>query len=259
MSQSETDSQQLQTLFDQTVAQRSSASQAGGSQRAPQDSQELEALFEASRVHQPLLGAESEEPLHERLGSLVRKLHDALGQLGKSDLFDTAAEHLPADRERLSFINGLMEKSASKVLGLAEAQMPALEEQERLTREASKNWALFLDGKLSLEQFKSSARELPALLHANAERMSQARASFLEVILAQDFQDLAGQTLAKVINHVTAMESDLLELLAFTAQEPERKERIEEFLAGPSFTKNAGPDVATSQSEVDDLLRDLGF
>lgn len=239
------DSAELEALFDQTLAQSH-----------PQ-------LTQAAHASSPSvsnnLGSDHPPELYEQIGILARKLHNALQEIGKGDALANANSHLPEDRERLAFIGKLMEQSAEKVLTTCEDQMPILEQRAKANEQQRSLWLQFIDGKMSLSDFKTLALEQPEFFQQNARQFNQSKDAFLHIVMAQDFQDLAGQTLSKIIKHVTELEQDLIRLLAFAAVEPARKEKIEEFLAGPQFTTEKSKEVVGSQEEVDDLLRDLGF
>lgn len=231
------------------------------------DSQELQDLFDSVARQQP--AAPSASPasteasgddsanLFQSIGLLVRKLHDALHEAGEPNLLSRAQATLPESRERLSFIGDLMEKSASECIALSEREMPLLEANADELARAKAGWDKVVSGHSNVEEFKSLALALPSLLERAATSQQNSKAAFMQILMAQGFQDLAGQTLGKIIKQVGDLERDLLELMALAAVEPGRKERLSEFLEGPQYSKN--DDAVQSQQEVDDLLKDLGF
>ena len=76
-------------------------------------------------------------------------------------------------------------------------------------------------------------------------------------MLAQDFHDLTGQVVAKVVALAIDLEASLVKLLVQAAPvEPPRA--ADAGLAGPQ-TGSGRADVVTSQGEVDELLASLGF
>ena len=95
------------------------------------------------------------------------------------------------------------------------------------------------------------------------------------VLMAQDYQDLTGQVIRRVIELVREVEESLIHLLtAFAAQgevepaqlteQPEETEDsiVAQTLAGPEgpiIDKESRNDVVSDQDEVDDLLSSLGF
>ena len=82
--------------------------------------------------------------------------------------------------------------------------------------------------------------------------------------MAQDFHDLTGQVIARVVNLATTIEEQLVQLLIQTAP-PEAQARVQPagvddvVLSGPVVDGGKSGDVVTDQSQVDDLLARLGF
>ena len=95
------------------------------------------------------------------------------------------------------------------------------------------------------------------------------------VLMAQDYQDLTGQVIRRVIELVREVEDSLIHLLTVfgTAEEPQskQKENIEEVQIaemesavlsgpeGPIMDAESREDVVSNLDEVADLLSSLGF
>ena len=75
--------------------------------------------------------------------------------------------------------------------------------------------------------------------------------------MAQDFQDLTGQVIKKVMEVTQSLEKQLLELLVHNA--PASVKLDTSLLNGPVINAAGRSDVVTSQTQVDDLLESLGF
>jgi chemotaxis protein CheZ len=76
-------------------------------------------------------------------------------------------------------------------------------------------------------------------------------------MMAQDFQDITGQIIKKVVTITQKLEQELAQLLIDNAPQSTRereKEKVVDLLAGPDV-----PTSAMAQTDVDDLLADLGF
>ncbi|MCS7102138.1 MAG: protein phosphatase CheZ, partial [Burkholderiaceae bacterium] len=77
-------------------------------------------------------------------------------------------------------------------------------------------------------------------------------------MLAQDFHDLTGQVIRKVVALAHEMEAQLVKLLLDTtppAQRPAESTSLE----GPVVNGAGRTDVVKNQADVDDLLASLGF
>jgi chemotaxis protein CheZ len=85
------------------------------------------------------------------------------------------------------------------------------------------------------------------------------KAQLMEIMMAQDFQDLTGQVIRKITDLAHNLENQLVQLLVEHAPVEIRCEVDASLLNGPVI--NHGEDGATmaSQSQVDDLLDSLGF
>ncbi len=77
--------------------------------------------------------------------------------------------------------------------------------------------------------------------------------------MAQDFQDLTGQVIKKVIDMAQNLETQLVQVLIEVAPPDVRKEKQAGLLNGPVVSSEGRDDVVTSQGQVDDLLESLGF
>lgn len=189
----------------------------------------------------------------QRLGALTRKLHDAIQALGYSTEIEKSVQSLPDARARLGYIADLTGKAADRVLSAAEE---GREIQERIEK----------DAKALAEGWKKSGPPDPELvastrefLESLPEHAGETNARLSDIILAQDFHDLTGQTIQRVVKLATNLEEQLLKLLLETTP-PENREVVQSTeLAGPAVPGLAGADTVTGQAQVDDLLSSLGF
>lgn len=193
--------------------------------------------------------------MYARLGMIVRDLHDALRALGADHVLSEAANEFPSARERLLHIGQLTEKAANTVLSKVEEIGPVQESLSASAQSLASQW----------DQVTPEA--MPAALHnlVNQTRgfLSSAtgdaiatRENLQAIMMAQDFQDLTGQLIKKVVDVMARTEKDLLHLLIDThPQGAAQHVQREDLLAGPG----APGGVALAQDDVDDLLADLGF
>ena len=77
-------------------------------------------------------------------------------------------------------------------------------------------------------------------------------------MMAQDFHDLTGQVVARVVALASELEDSLVRLLVQAAP-AEQVQKLEQHLQGPVINGEGRSDVVTNQGEVDDLLASLGF
>jgi chemotaxis protein CheZ len=200
--------------------------------------------------------------IHHSIGALTRQLHNALQALGLTDKFKGLAGELPDAKSRLSYISRLTGEAAEKVLNrvdLAKADHDLILAQ---TRAMSQRLT-------AAPTAMPTSAELLAFL-ANVEGTTrQADEHLTEIMMAQDFHDLTGQVIAKVVTLAANVEEQLVQLLIQTAPHDavtkaaaapsEAPAPYKPALSGPAMNPQDNPDVVSGQSEVDDLLASLGF
>lgn len=201
--------------------------------------------------------------MFHRLGTITRQLHDALAELGYADKLKGTVEELPDAQSRLQYIARLTGEAAEKVLNRVDE---AKAEQERVIKAAAQ-----LDDTIArvpgLAKAMPELREWAQQIGKGAERTDQ---HLTEIMMAQDFHDLTGQVIKRVVTLAATIEGQLLELLLQAApqvvaglekpadKEPD-KDKPAPALQGPVVDPNGRSDVVTDQAGVDDLLASLGF
>lgn len=198
--------------------------------------------------------------VHYKIGVLTRQLHNSLNELGFADRLRGSMGELPDAQNRLSYIARLTGEAAEKVLArveVAKAQQEALADRVRSMR-----------AELIKDPVAAVAKgHIMNFLQEVEEGTLQADSHLTEIMMAQDFHDLTGQVIARVVALAADLETQLLALLIQTSPHPEQAaaqaqvqtEKPAEHLAGPVVDPENTPDVVTSQSQVDDLLASLGF
>jgi chemotaxis protein CheZ len=199
--------------------------------------------------------------VHHKIGQLTRQLHDALRELGLADKLHGTAEELPDARSRLSYIARLTGEAAEKVLNRVDQ---AKSQHDQIAAQTRHMIALLVADPVAAVAKGHIMNFLTDMEKANKEVDQH----LTEIMMAQDFHDLTGQVISRVVTLATTIEDQLVELLIQTApaHTPARTtaasaaptvENVQ--LSGPVVDPNKSPDVVTSQSQVDDLLASLGF
>jgi chemotaxis protein CheZ len=196
------------------------------------------------------------DDVHLKIGQLTRQLHSALTELGYADQLRGTMGELPDAQSRLSYIARLTGEAAEKVLNrveLAKGQQDRLAERVRAMR-----------AQLVEDPVAAVAKgRVMNFLEEVEQDTQQADEHLTEIMMSQDFHDLTGQVIARVVSLAADLEDQLVQLLIQTSPNPQQPafepERPKEHLAGPVVDPEKTPDVVTSQSQVDDLLASLGF
>ena len=188
----------------------------------------------------------------QQIGEITRLLHDTLQQLGVMPKLQTAAEGLPDARSRLNYIANKTSDAANKVLNSVDH---AKSEHLRISADTRA-----LAAALVADPVKAVASGA-VLNFAHDVEASTARIDqhLTDIMLAQDFHDLTGQVVAKVVALAIDLEDSLVKLLVQVVP-PDQREKVDSsVLNGPVVNPEGRTDVVSDQSEVDDLLASLGF
>jgi chemotaxis protein CheZ len=211
--------------------------------------------MEASASPQPAGDATSPD-VHHKIGQLTRQLHDTLHELGLAEKLKGTAEELPDVKSRLSYIARLTGEAAEKVLNRVDQ---AKHQNDQLAAETRRMKAALVKDPVAAVAKGQIMNFLTDFEEAN-KSIDQ---HLTEIMMAQDFHDLTGQVIARVVNLATTIEEQLVELLIQTAPRGTPVKALEAehklILDGPVVDPTRTADVVTSQSQVDDLLASLGF
>jgi len=274
------DSDELQALFDSIAADPVGGADSLNPSRAAApvlpiddsgDTDELQALFDAvseqsgqvgaqptSSAAEPAAAAPEADAVFNRLGQLTRQVHDSLRELGLEGALKEAAEAIPDARQRLGYIAQTTEQAASRVLNATDVARPIQDELASGADALSSRWDELYAGKLSPEAFRELSADTRSFLGAVADGSRVTNAQLMEIMMAQDFQDLTGQVIKKLMDVIREMETQLLQLLVDNAPIEKRQDVSSSLLNGPQ-TKLGNPDAINDQGQVDDLLANLGF
>lgn len=188
----------------------------------------------------------------QQIGAITRLLHDSLQQLGVMPKLQIAADGIPDARSRLNYIASKTANAAEKVLNSvdqAKAEHARISEQTR-----------HLAAELVANPVKAVASGMVLNFVTEVEQRTRCIDSHLtDIMMAQDFHDLTGQVVAKVVALANELEDSLVKLLVQVVP-PDQREKVDpNVLHGPVVNPEGRSDVVANQGEVDDLLASLGF
>ncbi len=200
----------------------------------------------------PQMAAGASPEVFHQLGLITRQLHDTLTQLGVMPKLQVAADGLPDARSRLTYIAKKTGEAADKVLNSvdsAKADHAHIASETRRIAEAIVKDPVKAVASGAVMNFVGD-------VEAATQRIDQ---HLTDIMMAQDFHDLTGQVVAKVVALAADLEDSLVKLLVQAAP-PEQAQKVESaILNGPVVNPEGRSDVVANQGEVDDLLASLGF
>ncbi|BBF86499.1 chemotaxis response - phosphatase CheZ [Aquitalea magnusonii] len=236
------------------------------------DSPDLEALFDSIASQQkeaeavattPAAATSSNAPstavMYEQIGQLTRKMHDALRDLGYDKSLEKVADAIPDAKDRLGYIASLTESAAERVLNATDLAKPYQDDLESRAKLLAARWEQLYANQLSIAEFKNLAEETRQYLGHVPKQTQATNAQLLEIVMAQDFQDLTGQVIKKMMDMVHILETELVAFLIEFSPDSKKAELDNNLLNGPVVNPEGRTDVVSSQQQVDDLLESLGF
>jgi chemotaxis protein CheZ len=121
-------------------------------------------------------------------------------------------------------------------------------------------WDEWFANPIELADARSLVTDTRQYLDRVPEHTAFTNAQLLEIMMAQDFQDLTGQVIKRMMDVVQEIEKQLLMVLMENIPDQPAKEKRpnDSLLNGPQLDQN-GAGVIANQAQVDDLLDSLGF
>lgn len=214
--------------------------------------------------------AEIQSPLNSELfaeiGKLTRQLHDSLNNFHVDErLSDLATADIPDAKERLNFVISHTEEAANKTMDAVEAIFPVVNGIQKQISTVNPLWQKLMHNDLDVSEFKALCQDIDVLLRTTEKDASKIHSLMTDVLMAQDFQDLTGQVIRKVIDLVREVEESLIYMLtAFgISSENNKSDHLpklgKNLVEGPIINSDNRQDIVSGQDDVDDLLSSLGF
>jgi chemotaxis protein CheZ len=213
----------------------------------------------------------AQEDIYHRIGHLTRTLHDAMRELGYQDSLADARDNLPDARDRLAYIARLTGDAAEKVLNSVDRARSVQGEITSRAQSLRDRWAavaVYTAGSVAGDKAAGEratpagaalVEETCAFLASLDNQAELTNGILTDIMMAQDFHDLTGQVIRKVVGLATDLEEQLVKLLIDATPEEHRKKVDPGILEGPVVNPEKRTDVVSDQAGVDDLLASLGF
>lgn len=214
----------------------------------------------AATVHHPVnMEISEQDKMLARVGQITRTLHDSLRELGFDKVLEKATIDIPDVRDRLNYVARMTEQAAQRVLNATDTAIPLQERIESGAGEILIGWQAALKAPFSEANYRDMATLTMQCLTDMQSDTSATKLQLLDIMMAQDFQDLTGQVIRKVTELSHGIEQQLVQLLIDYSPADVRRETNNGLLNGPQIHTANKCDVVANQSQVDDLLDSLGF
>ncbi|WP_351079042.1 protein phosphatase CheZ [Shewanella sp. CAL98-MNA-CIBAN-0140] len=202
--------------------------------------------------------------LFEEVGKLTRQLHSALKDFKVDNrLSELANTEIPDAKERLNYVIDMTEQAANKTMDAVEECLPLADTIISNIQSVTPMWDKLMRRDIELGEFKSLCHDVQQFMSHSEHDSNRLRELLNQILMAQDFQDLTGQMIRRVIDLVREVETNLVSMLTVFGDNASEllptinDNKIE--AEGPIMHAERREDVVTGQDEVDDLLSSLGF
>jgi len=205
-------------------------------------------------------------PIHNdemlnRIGHVTRALHDSLRGLGLDKILEQVAQDIPDARDRLNYVARMTEQAAERVLNATDVAAPLQTELAANAADLENRWKEVLANASLKSEYNQLANETLTFLSLTEKNTAETKALLMDIMMAQDFQDLTGQVIKKITSLAQDLEKQLVQVLIDFSPAVNKKESdsTATLLNGPQIDPENTVDVVASQEQVDDLLDSLGF
>lgn len=202
--------------------------------------------------------SQHDEMLH-RIGLMTRNLHESLRGLGFDKLLEQAAHGIPDARDRLNYVARMTEQAAERVLNATDIATPLQDELNQQAVSLEERWKNILAVPSLKKDYDQVADETVAFLTKTVSHTDATKVQLLDIMMAQDFQDLTGQVIKKITELAQEIEQQLVQVLIDFSPGTGGKKEDNGLMSGPQINPDTAIDVVANQEQVDDLLDSLGF
>ena len=191
------------------------------------------------------LGARQESALFKQIGSMTRILHNSLNEFRRSldvSAVDQNSTNIPDAANKIESVIQMTFEAANKTI-------ENVEQQGQLLGQCRKQVA---DIRSQLRSGAFDPKHLLIALDQHEAKLAQIEQHNLQVMMNQEYQDLSGQALQKVLKLVTQLETSLVEIIKVFGKPPQDD-------AEAPAEAAPQPAAKASQDDVDSLLSSFGF
>ena len=201
---------------------------------------------------------DSAEQLVHRIGLLTRQMRESIRELGLDKGIARVAESIPDARDRLGYIAQMTEQAADRVLNAIDVAQPIQDGLANQAKALTERWNAWFENPVELDAARQLVLDNRAYLAAVPQQVSATNSQLMEIMMAQDFQDLTGQVIKKMMHVIKDADTQLLQLLIDNAPPEKRHDTSQGLMHGPQTVPGL-PSAVQGQDQVDDLLASLGF
>jgi len=220
-------------------------------------------MNESPFIPQDSTPVEAETPdggtILNRIGHVTRILHDNLSDLSFDKVLEQVATEMPDARDRLNYVARMTEQAAVRVLNATDLANPLQDELADQAKHLKTSWEQILSLPSVKSEYNQVAQETLKFIQTTEENTAKTKELLMEIMMAQDFQDLTGQVIKRITSLAQDIEQQLVQVLIDFSPGTVKKDIDPSLMNGPQINPENTKDVVASQKQVDDLLDSLGF
>lgn len=218
---------------------------------------QVQPLTQLSNAELALPVSDAKDEVIARIGYMTRILHDSLRGLGLDKALEEVTQEIPDARDRLNYVVRMTEQAAQRVLNATDIALPIQSRIEGDSQALKQDWQQLLTTASMKSDYDQLAARTIAFLDEATQGANQSKEQLMDIMMAQDFQDLTGQVIKRVTQLAQDLENQLVQVLIDF--NPAAKKESDSLMNGPQIAPEKAPDAVNGQEQVDDLLDSLGF
>lgn len=207
---------------------------------------------------------EADKKIIGRIGRLTRILHNSLRELGYDMRLQQANLEISDSKDGLAYVVGKTTQAAEDCLLAVEKAKPIQENLSSRAMDIAKQWNQAFDAVQATnpdqQAFKEVLLQTLDFLNDVPKQTDATKTYLLEIMMAQDYQDLTGQVIQNIARTIETIEQEMLQLLIDNSSNQKIVTKKKEGLInGPVINPKNQLDIFSNQDQVDNLLAELGF
>src|SRR5690554_3996948 len=161
--------------------------------------------------------------LYYEVGKLTRALHNSIISFQLDTARSFGSEHgehskIADASDRLDYVVKLTDKAANRTMDLVESSAPVVAELGKEAAELRREWQRLQRREMTADEFRELSRSIQAFLERSEQQSGEVSRNLNDILMAQDYQDLTGQVIKRVITLVHDVEESLLNLVRMAGQ-----------------------------------------
>lgn len=154
------------------------------------------------------------DELFQEVGRLTRSLYEAINSLTDEVKGQSRVEEAS---DSLSYVIKATQTAADNVLDAVDEAQPFATRLQDRAENLNERWQKLGERKLSIDEFRDLYGQVGGFLAETVEDTKALNNQLQNIVMAQDFQDLTGQVLQRVIGMIREVEQGLVALVSHAA------------------------------------------